>query len=99
MPTIKIASNDPRMIAGIADGANAVALREAKAENKQLKARDGVRREADEKRWKSTKRKLARKYRVRPVGKARGAILGAWALLWLDILGWYDYFKRLNRGA
>lgn len=97
--SVEIKTSDPRMALGLSEGANAVALREVEAENRQLKAREGVRREADSKRWKTIDRRLARKYTVKPVGRVRGAILGAWALLWLDILGWYEYFKRLNRGA
>lgn len=93
-----IKTADPRMAAGIAEGAATVALREVEAENRQLRARDGVRREADAKRWKSTQRRMARKYTVMPVGRARGAILGAWACLWLGILGWYEYLSTWNRG-
>ena len=41
---------------------------------------------------------LAVKYAVRPVGRVRGAILGAWGLLWDIIYGWYDFFAEWNRG-
>ena len=97
MATVEIKTSDPRMAAGIAEGAATVALREIEAENRHLKAVDGVRREADAKRWKRTQRRLARKYSVQPVGRARGAILGVWGLLWLGIVGWVQYFQRWNR--
>lgn len=32
-------------------------------------------------------------------GRLYGAILGVWALVWLDFLGWYEYFKAINREA
>jgi len=97
MASIEIKTSDPRMAAGIAEGAATVALRTVEAENRQLKAVDGVRREADARRWERTRRRLARKYSVKPIGKARGAILGVWGLLWLDIAEWVEYFKRWNR--
>lgn len=87
--TIKTA--DPRMAAGIAEGAATVALRTMEAENRRLKAVDGVRRQADAKRWQRTQKRLARKYTVKPVGKARGAVLGAWALVWTVLLGMTDF--------
>ena len=90
--TIKTA--DPHMAAGIAEGAATVALRTMERENRQLKAREGVRARADEKRWQRTKKRLARKYTVKPVGRARGAILGAWALVWTVLLGMTDFAVR-----
>ena len=30
-------------------------------------------------------------------GRMYRAILGVWALLWLDAVGWYEYFKAINR--
>ena len=97
MATVEIKTADPRMAAGIAEGAATVALREVEAENRHLKAVDGVRREADAKRWQRTQRRLARKYSVKPVGRARGAILGAWGLVWLGITEWVQYFRDWNR--
>ena len=97
MASIEIKTSDPRMAAGIAEGAATVALRTVEAENRQLKAVDGVRREADARRWERTRRRLARKYTVKPVGRARGAILGVWGLLWLDIAEWVEYFRKWNR--
>lgn len=87
--TIKTA--DPRMAAGIAEGAATVALRTMEAENRRLKAVDGVRRQGDDRRWQRTKRRLARKYTVKPVGRARGAILGAWALVWTVLVGMTEF--------
>lgn len=91
MATVEIKTADPRMAAGIAEGAATVALRTMEAENRRLKAVDGVRRQGDEKRWQRTQRRLARKYTVKPVGRARGAILGAWALVWTVLLGMTDF--------
>ena len=91
---ITIKTADPHMAAGIAEGAATVALRTMERENRQLKAREGVRREADAKRWQRTQKRLARKYTVKPVGRARGAILGAWALVWTVLLGMTDFAVR-----
>ena len=91
---ITIKTADPHMAAGIAEGAATVALRTMERENRQLKAREGVRARADEKRWLRTQRRLARKYTVKPVGKARGAVLGAWALVWTVLLGMTDFAVR-----
>ena len=97
MANVKITTNDPRFAAGLEEGVNTVELQRVSAENERLKAREGVRREADDKRWIKTKRRLARKYSVKPVGRARGAILGAWGLLWTEIYGIYNYFSAINR--
>ena len=85
-----------REIAGaIAEGAAAVELRTMRQEFGKLQAREGVRAEAENRRWERTKRRLARKYAVRPVGRVEGAILGAWGLLWYGINKAYD---RVNGG-
>ena len=94
MASIEIKTADPNMAAGIAEGAATVALRTMEKENRQLKAREGVRARADEKRWQRTQRRLARKYTVKPVGRARGAILGAWALVWTVLLGMTEFAVR-----
>ena len=98
MANITIKTNSPGMALGLTEGANAVELRTVKREYAKLKARDGVRTEADKKRWKRTRRRLARKYTTRPVGRLRGAILGVWGLLWLEVDEWRQYFERINRG-
>lgn len=97
MPNVTI-KGDPRMGAAIAEGAATVELRAVKAEYAKLQARDAVRSEADKKRWERTRRRLARKYSTKPVGRARGAILGVWALLWLEVAEWRQYFENWNRG-
>ena len=97
MANIEIKTADPHMAAGIAEGAATVALRTMERENRQLKAREGVRREADAKRWQRTQKRLARKYTVKPVGRARGAILGAWALVWTVLLGMTDFAVSAGR--
>ena len=97
MASIEIKTSDPRMAAGIAEGANAIALRTVEAEYRHLRAVDGVRRQADDKRWQRTRKRLARKYHVEPVGRVHGAILGAWGFLWLEITEWYELFAEMNR--
>lgn len=94
-----IIKGDPSWGAAIADGVNAVQLRAVQAELNKLQAVEGVRAEADKKRWERTRRKLARKYSVKPVGRARGAILGVWALLWTAIFGAIAYLQSWNREA
>ena len=88
---VEIKTNDPRFAVGLSEGANAIELKRVSAENERLKAREGVRANGDEKRWQRTQRRLARKYTVKPIGRARGAILGAWALVWTVLLGMTDY--------
>lgn len=99
MAYVKITTNDPRFAMGLKEGANTVELKRVSAENERLKAREGVRRNADDKRWQRTQRRLARKYAVQPVGRARGAILGVWALAWMSIFDWVHYFQNWNRAA
>lgn len=93
-----IICGDGRMVPAIGDGVIAAELTSAKEEIRQLRAVDGVRREADKKRWQRTQRRLARKYSIKPVGRVRGAILGVWGLLWLSIDETYQYFSAWNRG-
>jgi hypothetical protein len=97
MPNVTI-KGDPRMGAAIAEGAATVELRAVKAEYAKLQAVDAVRREGDDRRWERTRRRLARKYSIKPVGRARGAILGVWALIWLTLIGMADYLTAWNRG-
>lgn len=94
-----IIKGDPSWGAAIADGVNAVQLRAVQAELNKLQAVEGVRAEADKKRWERTRRRLARKYSVKPVGRARGAILGLWGLLWTGIFGAFAYLQEWNREA
>ena len=71
-----------------------------KAENEKMReARDGVRQYGDDKRWPETRRALAQQYHVRPCGRVRGALLLAWALVWMEIFDWYMYLQRMNRSA
>ena len=95
--TVEIKTSDPRFRLGLSEGANATALRAVEAENRQLKARDGVRRRADDRRWERTQRRLARKYTVKPVGRVRGAIMGVWGLLWLGVDEAYKRLSAWNR--
>lgn len=98
MSNITIKTNSPGMALGLTEGAATVELRAVREELGKLQARDGVRAEADKRRWERTRRRLARKYTTRPVGRLRGAILGVWGLLWLEVDEWRQYFERINRG-
>ena len=95
--TVEIKTADPRFRLGLSEGANATALRAVEAENRQLKAREGVRRQGDAKRWQRTQRRLARKYTVKPVGRARGAILLVWALSWMVVFECFRRLQAINR--
>lgn len=97
MAYVKITTNDPRFAVGLTEGTNAIELRRVSAENERLKAREGVRRQGDDRRWQRTQRRLARKYSVKPVGRARGAILGAWALVWSVLIGMTDFVAAGGR--
>jgi hypothetical protein len=98
MANITIKTADTQIAEAIAEGAAAVELRAVKAEYAKLQAVDAIRREGDDRRWERMRRRLARKYSTKPVGRARGAILGVWALLWLEITEWRQYFEDWNRG-
>jgi ribosomal protein L29 len=98
MANITIKTADTQIAEAIAEGAAAVELRAVKAEYAKLQAKDAVRSEADKRRWKRTRRRLARKYTTRPVGRLRGAILGVWGLLWLEVAEWRQFFADWNRG-
>lgn len=91
-------SGDPDIAGAIADGINAVQLRAVQSEYNKLLARDGVRSEGDRIRWERQRKRLARKYRVEPVGPVKGAILGVWALLWTGIYSAWDRLDTWNRG-
>lgn len=90
---------DPALGGALAAGVTTRELDIARAELRKMQARDGVRRYGDTRRWQRTQKRLARKYSTRPTGRARGAILGAWALTWLWVLGWYEYLSAWNRSA
>lgn len=89
-----IIKGDPSWGAAIADGVNAVQLRAVQAELNKLQAVEGVRAEADKKRWERTQRELARKYSTKPVGRLHGAILGVWACVWLALVSMSEYLTR-----
>lgn len=97
MATIKIATNDPRTALAISEGANAVELKAVKARYAKLEALNGVRAYGDSVRFESVSKALAIKYSSKPVGRLRSAFLGVWALLWLGVLGWYEYLRDWNR--
>lgn len=97
MSNITIKTNSPGMALGLREGAATVELRTVKAEYAKLQAKDAVRSEADKKRWERTRRRLAKKYSTKPVGRVRGAILGVWGLLWLEVAEWRQFFADWNR--
>lgn len=101
---IVIKSYGDQQIAGaIVDGMskapalNAAELETVRAENVRLKALTGVRSYGDSVRLETACKALAVKYSTKPVGRLYGAVLGAWALLWVSLLGWVEYFKVWNR--
>jgi hypothetical protein len=96
MATITI-KGDLTMGAAIAEGAATVELRAVKAEYARLQAVDAIRREGDDRRWERTRRRLARKYSTKPVGRVRGAVLTAWACLWMAVYGMAEYLMEWNR--
>lgn len=73
-------------------------LSEVKAENRRLTAINGVRSYGDSVRLETACKALAVKYPTERHGRLYEAILGGWALLWLGVYGWYEYFKDWNRG-
>lgn len=97
MATIHIKTNNPQTALAISEGANAVELKTVKAECARLQAVNGVRSYGDSKRFVSVSKAWAIKYSTKPVGRLRSAILGGWALLWLGMLGWYEYLRDWNR--
>ena len=76
---------------------SAAELETVKAENVRLKALTGVRSYGDSVRLETACKALAVKYSTKPVGRLYGAILGFWALLWVGLLGWVEYFREWNR--
>lgn len=90
-------AGDGSLAGAIVEGITARELETVRAENERLNALHGVRCEGDRKRWERTKRRLARKYSVKPVGRVRGAILGLWGLLWYKVDGAVKYMQRWNR--
>ena len=95
--TVEIKTNDPRFAIGLSEGANAVALRTIEAENRHLRAVYGVRREADEKRWKRTQKRLERKYGTPEHGRLYGAFWGCVGAVVLGVYEWYDWLSAWNR--
>lgn len=98
MATVEIKTADPRMAAAIAEGANAVKLREIQQQYARLQAKDGVRTEGDERRWQRTRRRLARKYTTKPMNPLSGAILTVWGTLWLGLYNLAEYLSEYREG-
>lgn len=90
-------AGDARLAGAIAEGMNAVELRRVRAHCAMLEARDGVRRYGDDKRWQKTRKRLARKYRVEPVGRVRRVILGVWGGIWLGMYNVSERLMEMNR--
>lgn len=102
MANVEIKTSDPALAAGIAEGVNAVALRDLQERYGKLKercdklqARYGVRLYGDDRRWARTKRKLARKYKVKPVGRVKAVWLG---LVGLGVIGFEKLDGYVMRG-
>ena len=90
---------DRNLGGAIADGLTARELALVRSELRRMQARDGVRRYGDKRRWSEVRAELADKYSTRPVGRVRGAILAAWALLWVGIFAEYARLSAINREA
>lgn len=67
------------------------------AENKRLNALNGVRSYGDSVRWQTVADAMAVKYQPKRHGRLYEAILGGWALLWLTVHEWFEYFQAWNR--
>lgn len=67
------------------------------AENKRLNALNGVRSYGDSVRFESVSKAMAVKYSTPSHGRLYEAILGVWALLWLTVHEWFEYFQAWNR--
>ena len=90
---------DRKLGGAIADGLTARELSLVRSELRRMQAREGVRREGDARRWRDVREELAEKYSTRPTGRVRGAILAAWALLWVGIFAEYARLSAINREA
>ena len=88
---------DSAICNAITQGITSAELETVRAENRRLNAVNGVRSKADEKRWKRKKRKLANKYRVKPLGPVRGTLMAYYGLaVWL-VHGAFEYIWEWNR--
>jgi hypothetical protein len=67
------------------------------SENKRLNALNGVRCYGDSVRWQTVADALAVKYQPKHHGRLYGAILTAWACLWLAVYGMAEYLMEWNR--
>lgn len=64
---------------------NSREVRALRAERDRLLAQKTLRNFGDDQRWRRTKRRMARKYRVKQHGKLYWAVVKPWALLWYGI--------------
>lgn len=100
---IKMAGN-VEIAAAVADGMTKVIpvdgkeMAMVKAENKRLRAKQGVKEFVEDKAWGETKASLARTYRVKRHGKVYNFILLAWALTCCAISAEYNRLSAWNRG-
>lgn len=88
---------DTQIGSAIADGLTARELAVVREELRKVQARDGVRQYGDRVRWQDVSGALAAKYSTRTHGRLYGAVLGAWALVWLAIFGAFAYLQAWNR--
>ena len=72
-------------------------LARLKLEKRLRDSKDGVRAYGDAVRWETACRALAVKYHVEPVGPVYGAILGAWAALWMFLHTAIDHITEGRR--
>lgn len=88
---------DRRIGGAIREGITSAELDMVRAENRRLNAINGVRAEGDDKRWERTRRRLARKYRIKTHGRAYTLALLAWALTWAWIFDTAEYLSGSAR--
>ena len=97
--TVIRAHGNPEIAGAIADGMRATELRMVRAQYARLEAVNGVRCEADDRRWERTKKRLAKKYTVEKPGRAYEIVVGAWALVWYGIYAVAEKLRAWNREA
>ena len=95
--TVIRAHGNPEIAGAIADGMREAEMKLMRTQYARLEAVNGVRCEADDRRWEKTKKRLAKKYRVEKPGRAYEIVVGAWAMLWYGIYSMFDYLRKWNR--
>ena len=95
---------DPEISGAIIDGITktVIALDEGelavvKSDLARLKVRSELRAYGDQKRLRTARREMARKYSTKPAGRMTGAILGLYGLICLLVASAYEQLATWNR--